>query len=174
MRSPCIHSRRSPTSYFLLPTCYFLLPTCVVLASTHSDVSACLSYVCGSRRPLTDLLTHLPTYSLTHLPTCLLACLWEQTAAGYALAGSLSFGLLEVFSRAINDLAGPGNALFFSTPLLALSSAMATAVCATAVCPFEAVRILAVRSGGCTRPRIHASVHPRIHASTHPRIHACT
>ena len=69
------------------------------------------------------------------------------TAFGYALAGSTAFGLLEVFSRAINEAAGAGNALFFSTPLLALASACATAICAAAVCPFEAARISAVRSG---------------------------
>ena len=69
------------------------------------------------------------------------------TAVGYALAGSLSFGLLEVFSRVSTSIAGPGNALFFSTPLLALSSVGATALCATAVCPFEAVRILSVTTG---------------------------
>ena len=45
------------------------------------------------------------------------------------------------------SVAGPGNALFFSTGLLALSSVCATALCATAVCPFEAVRILSVRTG---------------------------
>lgn len=69
------------------------------------------------------------------------------TAAGYLVAGSLSFGLLEVFSRVATSFAGPGNALFFSTPLLALSSVGATALCACAVCPFEAVRILSVRTG---------------------------
>ena len=69
------------------------------------------------------------------------------TALGYFIAGSLSFGLLEVFSRQATTIAGPGNALFFGTPLLAISSVFATALCATAVCPFEAVRILSVRTG---------------------------
>jgi len=69
------------------------------------------------------------------------------TAFGYALAGACAFGLLEVFSRAINEAAGAGNSLFFSTPLLALASACATAFCAAVVCPFEAVRIGAVRNG---------------------------
>jgi len=69
------------------------------------------------------------------------------TWAGYAVAGSLSFGLLEVFSRIIFTFAGEGNSLFFNSPLIALSSVFATAVCATAVCPFEAVRIMSVRSG---------------------------
>lgn len=69
------------------------------------------------------------------------------SSADHQVAGSLSFGLLEVFSRAVGEAAGPGNALFFATPLLALASVAATSVCATAVCPFEAVRILSVRSG---------------------------
>ena len=69
------------------------------------------------------------------------------TFAGYVLAGALSFGLLEVFSRGITTLAGEGNALFFSAPLLTISSIFSTTICATAVCPFEAVRILSVRSG---------------------------
>ena len=53
----------------------------------------------------------------------------------------------QVFSRVATNFAGPGNALFFSTPLLALSSVGATALCAAAVCPFEAVRILSVTTG---------------------------
>jgi len=69
------------------------------------------------------------------------------TVTGYLVAGSLSFGLLEVFSRLLRDLAGPGNALTFGTLLLAAASVMATCVRATAVCPFEAVRIRSVRSG---------------------------
>ena len=82
-------------------------------------------------------------------PTLLLTvvCPLPHPARRYALAGSTAFGLLEVFSRAINEAAGAGNALFFSTPLLALASACATALCAAAVCPFEAARIGAVRDG---------------------------
>ena len=62
------------------------------------------------------------------------------TVAGYAIAGSLSFGLLELFSRGLREVVGPGNALFFGTVLIALSSVLATTVRATVVCPFEAVR----------------------------------
>ena len=62
------------------------------------------------------------------------------TVTGYAIAGSLSFGLLELFSRALREVVGPGNALFFGTVLIALSSVLATTVRATVVCPFEAVR----------------------------------
>ena len=69
------------------------------------------------------------------------------TAAGYALAGSLSFGLVEYFGRELRQAAGPGNALLYGAPLVALASVGATALCALAVCPFEAVRIGSVRSG---------------------------
>jgi len=71
----------------------------------------------------------------------------SATAVGYAVAGCFSFGLLELLSRQVSAAVGAGNALFFSTPLLAVSSVFATAVCAVALCPFEAVRIVAVRSG---------------------------
>ena len=60
------------------------------------------------------------------------------TWLGYLLAGALSFGLLELFSRWVTAAAGEGNSLFFSAPLLALSSVCSTSICATAVCPFEA------------------------------------
>lgn len=69
------------------------------------------------------------------------------TFLGYALAGSLSFGGVEVFGRAIRSAAGPGNALLFSTPYLILASVVATTLCATAICPFESIRILSVRTG---------------------------
>jgi solute carrier family 25 phosphate transporter 3 len=70
------------------------------------------------------------------------------TTVGYAVAGSLSFGLVEVFGRAVRGAAGPGNALLFSVPLLGVATVMATAFVACAVCPFEAVRVVAVRTGG--------------------------
>ena len=69
------------------------------------------------------------------------------TASGYALAGSLSFGLVEYFGRELRSAAGPGNALFYGAPLVALASVGATALCTLAVCPFEAVRIGGVKSG---------------------------
>ncbi len=69
------------------------------------------------------------------------------TLVGYALAGSLSFGGVEVFGRAIRGAAGPGNTLLFATPYLVLAATCATAVCAVAICPFESVRVLSVRTG---------------------------
>ena len=121
-----------------------------------------------------------------------------STLVGYLVAGSLSFGLFEVFSRspqsqppsqpqpqppspspspslneakpepepelvqvfsrAVAEVAGAGNALFFATPLLALASVLATCVCATALCPFEAVRILSVRAGESSAAALQAQV----------------
>jgi solute carrier family 25 phosphate transporter 3 len=78
------------------------------------------------------------------------------TTVGYALAGSLSFGLVEVFGRAVRGAAGPGNALLFSVPLLGLATVMATAFVACAVCPFEAVRVMAVRTGGSSADALKA------------------
>ena len=69
------------------------------------------------------------------------------TIAGYAVAGALAFGFVDVFGRVLRTAAGPGNALLYASPLLALASVMATGICACAVCPFEAVRILSVQSG---------------------------
>lgn len=69
------------------------------------------------------------------------------TAAGYALAGALSFGLVEAFGRLLRGAAGPGNALLYGSPLLALASVGATGLCATAICPFETVRVQSVRTG---------------------------
>jgi len=69
------------------------------------------------------------------------------TTVGYALAGALSFGLVELFGRVVRGAAGPGNALLFSVPLLGVASVLATAIVACALCPFEAVRVLAVRTG---------------------------
>lgn len=70
-----------------------------------------------------------------------------STLAGYLFAGGLSFGLVEVFGRALRSAAGPGIALLFGPPLLIGASAGATAICATALCPFEAVRVKSVESG---------------------------
>lgn len=78
------------------------------------------------------------------------------TTVGYALAGSLSFGLVEIFGRAVRGAAGPGNALLFSVPLLVLATIMATAFVACAVCPFEAVRVVAVRTGGSSADALRA------------------
>ena len=69
------------------------------------------------------------------------------TAAGYAVAGALSFGFVEFFGRELRGAAGPGNALLYGAPLVALASMGATALCSLAVCPFEAVRVSSVRSG---------------------------
>lgn len=69
------------------------------------------------------------------------------TTLGYALAGSLSFGLVELFGRLVRGAAGPGNSLLFSVPLLGIATVMATAFVACALCPFEAVRVNSVRSG---------------------------
>ena len=71
---------------------------------------------------------------------------------------SLSYELVQVFSRAVAEAAGAGNALFFATPLLALASVLATCVCATALCPFEAVRILSVRAGESSSAALRAQI----------------
>ena len=42
-----------------------------------------------------------------------------------------------------------------ATPLLALASVLATCVCATALCPFEAVGILSVRAGESSAAALH-------------------
>ena len=70
------------------------------------------------------------------------------TLVGYAVAGMLSFGLTETGVRALKGLTGPASAFVFNTPLLVLASAFAVTACAVAVCPFEAVRVRAVASGG--------------------------
>lgn len=69
------------------------------------------------------------------------------TVAGYAVAGAVAFGFVELLQATFRTAAGPGNALLYASPLLALSSVFATGLCATAVCPFEAVRIQSVQSG---------------------------
>lgn len=70
-----------------------------------------------------------------------------STWAGYSIAGALSFGLVEVFGRALRSATGPGIALLFGPPLLIAASAAATVICTIAVCPFEAVRVQSVKSG---------------------------
>ena len=71
----------------------------------------------------------------------------DTTALGYALSGSLSFGLEEVILRFAKEIAGPGNALLFGTPLLLCSAAAAVTISTIAVCPFETVRIRSVAEG---------------------------
>jgi len=68
----------------------------------------------------------------------------DTTALGYALSGSLSFGLEELILRFAKEVAGPGNALLFGTPLLLCSAAAAVTISTVAVCPFETVRIRSV------------------------------
>lgn len=71
----------------------------------------------------------------------------DTTAIGYALSGSLSFGLEEVILRFAKEAAGPGNAVLFGTPLLLCSAAAAVTISTVAVCPFETVRIRSVAQG---------------------------
>ena len=71
----------------------------------------------------------------------------DTTALGYALSGALSFGLEELILGFAKEVAGPGNALLFGTPLLLCSAAAAVTISTVAVCPFETVRIRSVAQG---------------------------
>eukprot|EP00747_Dinoflagellata_sp_TGD_P178323 gnl/TRDRNA2_/TRDRNA2_25124_c0_seq1.p1 gnl/TRDRNA2_/TRDRNA2_25124_c0~~gnl/TRDRNA2_/TRDRNA2_25124_c0_seq1.p1 ORF type:complete len:305 (+),score=42.28 gnl/TRDRNA2_/TRDRNA2_25124_c0_seq1:81-917(+) len=71
----------------------------------------------------------------------------DSTLVGHGLAGAISFGMVEVFDRALRSAAGPGVALLFGPSLLIGAAVGSTAICATAVCPFEVVRMKSVESG---------------------------
>ena len=77
--------------------------------------------------------------------------------AGYALAARSRLASSRCLAASCAAAAGPGNALLYASPLLALASVLATIFCACAVCPFEAVRILSVQSG---RPGVQSSARP--------------
>ncbi|CAM9800459.1 unnamed protein product, partial [Chrysoparadoxa australica] len=66
------------------------------------------------------------------------------TIAGYTVYGGLSFGLTEYFKRRFVELVGPQLSALYPVPLLLCASAGAATFAATAVTPFESIRIKAV------------------------------
>ncbi|KAG5185410.1 hypothetical protein JKP88DRAFT_194574 [Tribonema minus] len=76
------------------------------------------------------------------------------TITGYFVYGGVSFGLTEFFKRKFVEICGPEFATLYPVPLLLFASAMAATFAATAVTPFESLRIKAVTSPGFPRTLI--------------------
>lgn len=70
------------------------------------------------------------------------------TIIGYFVYGGVSFGLTEYFKRKFVEVCGPTVAALYPVPILLFASASAAVFAATAVTPFETLRIKAVTSPG--------------------------
>eukprot|EP00904_Undaria_pinnatifida_P009784 jgi/Undpi1/5936/HiC_scaffold_2.g01210.m1 len=66
------------------------------------------------------------------------------TTVGYLLYGGISFGLTEFLKRRFVELAGPDLAALYPIPILLGASAISAFFAATAVTPFETLRIKTV------------------------------